>query len=99
MTISDLRALDEKALLLKRQELIGELASLKFRHASGQLDDTASIGKVRRTLAKLNTVVRERELAAGLGKGGLARQIGKLEGGTSAFATFRERLSGVAQNG
>ena len=99
MKIADLRLLDEQGLLRQRQTIVGELASLKFRHASGQLDDTATIARSRRALARVNTLIRERERVAGLHKGGLAAKIGKLEDGDSAFTTFRNRLGGVAENG
>ena len=99
MKIADLRVLDENGLLRQRQTVIEELAVLKFRHASGQLDDTATIARSRQVLARVNTVIRERERAVGLHKGGLAAKIGKLDEGDSAFAAFRNRLSGTAENG
>jgi large subunit ribosomal protein L29 len=41
-----------------------EALNLRFRNATGQLDNTAEIGKVRKQVARINTLIREREIAA-----------------------------------
>lgn len=41
-----------------------EALNLRFRNATGQLENTAEIGKVRRQVARINTLIREREIAA-----------------------------------
>jgi large subunit ribosomal protein L29 len=41
-----------------------EALNLRFRNATGQLDNTAEIPKVRRKIARINTLIREREIAA-----------------------------------
>jgi large subunit ribosomal protein L29 len=99
MKIDELRTLDDKGLLLHRQDLVGELASLRFNHATGQLDNTSRLKTLRRELARVNTLIRMREADAGLHKGGLVAKIGKLDGGQSAFAAFRDRLSAAVENG
>jgi len=38
--------------------------NLRFRNATGQLDNTAEIRKVRRQVARINTLIRQREIAA-----------------------------------
>ncbi|NBN89356.1 MAG: 50S ribosomal protein L29 [Actinobacteria bacterium] len=43
--------------------LVAEL-NLRFRHATGQLDRTSELQKVRRRIARLNTLIRQREIAA-----------------------------------
>jgi large subunit ribosomal protein L29 len=40
-----------------------DFARLRFRHATGQLEKTADIGKLRKTIARINTFIREKELA------------------------------------
>jgi len=97
MNISDLRTLDDKGLLLRRQDTVGELASLKFHHATGQLDNTARLRSLRRDLARINTVIRQREEESGLHKGGLASKVGKLDEGESAFAAFRARMNAALE--
>ena len=37
-----------------------ELFNLRFQHATGQLEDTAALGRAKRDLARCLTVVRER---------------------------------------
>jgi large subunit ribosomal protein L29 len=41
-----------------------EALNLRFRNATGQLDNTAEITKVRRQIARINTLIRQREIAA-----------------------------------
>ena len=41
-----------------------EALNLRFRNATGQLHNTAEIPKVRRKVARINTLIREREIAA-----------------------------------
>ena len=38
--------------------------NLRFRNATGQLDNTAEISTVRRQIARINTLIRQREIAA-----------------------------------
>jgi large subunit ribosomal protein L29 len=37
-----------------------ELFGLRFQHATGELDDTSSLGKARRDVARALTIARER---------------------------------------
>ena len=62
MNSTELRTLDDKGLLLRRQDLLGELTSLKFQAATDQLGNTATVKTVRRALARVETIIREREL-------------------------------------
>ena len=41
-----------------------EALNLRFRNATGQLENTAEISKVRRQIARINTEIRAREIAA-----------------------------------
>jgi large subunit ribosomal protein L29 len=41
-----------------------EALNLRFRNATGQLENTAEIKKVRRQIGRINTLIREREIAA-----------------------------------
>ena len=42
-----------------------DLFGLRFANATGELDDTAGIGRARRNLARALTVARERVLPSG----------------------------------
>lgn len=48
----------------KERELADQLFRLKFQFASGQTDTLANIRILRKNLAKVKTVLRERELAS-----------------------------------
>ncbi len=56
---------------LSMGELIDELKAtkqeslnLRFRNATGQLENTAEIRKVRKQIARINTLIRQKEIAA-----------------------------------
>jgi large subunit ribosomal protein L29 len=40
-----------------------EALNLRFRNATGQLDNSAAIRATRRQIARINTLIREREIA------------------------------------
>jgi large subunit ribosomal protein L29 len=61
-TAADLRELDADALAEKLREAKEELFNLRFQNATGQLDNTARLKTVRREIARIYTVLREREL-------------------------------------
>ncbi len=92
MNVADLRSFDDKGLLLRRQDLLGEQTSLSFQHATGQLENSAQLRTTRRDIARVNTVIRERERERGLSTGGLAAAVGKLDPEETAFAAFRKRF-------
>lgn len=45
------------------KEMKEELFNLRFQLATGQLENTARIKEVKKTIARLKTVMRERELS------------------------------------
>ena len=47
----------------KKSELAEELFRLKIRHAGGQLESTASLGRLRKDIARIKTVLKEKEAA------------------------------------
>jgi large subunit ribosomal protein L29 len=66
---TELRDLDDKELTKRLGELRKELFGLRFSNSTGELDDTAGLGRAKRDLARALTVARERNLAAGAGHG------------------------------
>jgi large subunit ribosomal protein L29 len=48
----------------KLREAYQELFNLRFRHATKQIKDTSRIRIVRRDIARIRTILRERQLAA-----------------------------------
>lgn len=73
MKPSELRGLSDQELRAKESETAQELFRLRFRHASGQLDNTARLRKLRRELARIKTLLKEKET----GKGRAGEMIGK----------------------
>jgi large subunit ribosomal protein L29 len=64
MQAKQLRDLDDDELRKQVATLRKDLFGLRFANATGELDDTARVGRVRRDLARALTVTRQRELAA-----------------------------------
>jgi large subunit ribosomal protein L29 len=64
MQAKALRDLDDGELAKQLATLRKELFGLRFANATGELDDTAAVGRARRDLARALTVTRERELGA-----------------------------------
>ena len=60
----DFHELTDDVLELRLAESKDELFKLRFGHATGQLDDTTRLKVVRRDIARLHTLRREREIAA-----------------------------------
>jgi large subunit ribosomal protein L29 len=58
------REMGDRELLEKLAESKKELFNLRFQNATGQLERTAGISEVRKDVARLNTLLREREIAA-----------------------------------
>ncbi|MBK5288126.1 MAG: 50S ribosomal protein L29 [Acidimicrobiia bacterium] len=61
---NDLRELNDGELIQRLAEAKEEHFNLRFQLATGQLDNSARLGEVRRDVARLNTLLREREIAA-----------------------------------
>ncbi len=61
--INEIRDLTNDELNLKLDELKAELFNLRFQHATNQLDNPKVITEVKRTIAQIKTILRERELA------------------------------------
>ncbi len=61
---AELRELNDDALLHKLAEAKQALYNLRFRNATGQLDSCAEIPIARREIARINTELRAREIAA-----------------------------------
>jgi large subunit ribosomal protein L29 len=62
--VEELRRLGDSELLGRLGEARRELFNLRFQLATGQLDNSARLGAVRKDIARLSTFLREREIAA-----------------------------------
>ncbi len=61
---AELRQLGDTELVERLAETRREQFNLRFQLATGQLDDSARLREVRKDIARLATLVREREIAA-----------------------------------
>ena len=64
MKTKELHELTVEELDAKLKELSEELFNLRFRHAIGQLENSAALKNCKRDIAKIKTILRERELQA-----------------------------------
>ncbi len=62
MRIHEARALSQEDLKKELDETYKEALSVRFRLATRQLSDTSQLRKVRKKIARIKTVMREREL-------------------------------------
>jgi len=67
MKPSEVRNLTDQEIGQKIKDLKEELFNLRFQAATGQLKNTMRIREVRRDIARLKTIQRERELARAKG--------------------------------
>lgn len=65
MKTKDIRQMSSDELNKKVVELKNELFNLRFRLATGQLDNPSSIKNVKRDIARVKTILRQRELGMG----------------------------------
>ncbi len=60
MKAKDFRQLSEGELFIKEKELGEELFNLRFQHATGQLDNVMRIPQVKRDIARVKTILKEK---------------------------------------
>ena len=63
MKIQDMRQMTLTDLQVKLRELTEEQFNLKFRLATQPLDDPLRLRKVRRDIARVRTLIREKQMA------------------------------------
>lgn len=62
MKISEIRDLSPEELKQKERNLVDELFKLRFRHSTGQIESTAMLKALRRDIARIKTILREKDL-------------------------------------
>ena len=65
VTIDNIRAFDDSELVDELEEAQKEIMNLRFRAATMQLTNVNEIGIVRKKIARIMTVIREREMLRG----------------------------------
>jgi large subunit ribosomal protein L29 len=64
MKAEDIRELTDSQIVERMGELREELFKLRFRSATMELENPGLIQTIRKDIARMNTILRERELAA-----------------------------------
>ncbi|MCL2407970.1 MAG: 50S ribosomal protein L29 [Defluviitaleaceae bacterium] len=64
MKASEIRELSEVELEQKLNDLKAELFNLRFQHAINQLENPMRLGHVKKDIARVKTVIRQREVSA-----------------------------------
>jgi large subunit ribosomal protein L29 len=62
MKARELKELTAEELLKKEKDLKEELFNLRFQHSTGQLDNTARLKQVKKEVARLETLLRQKAL-------------------------------------
>jgi large subunit ribosomal protein L29 len=70
MQAREIRLLSSEELQERLQDAYREIFALRYEKASGRLEDHNRITTLRRDVARMKTILRERELSAELGEGG-----------------------------
>lgn len=65
MKVDELRILEADELGMRLRTARRELYELRFKHAVGQLENTSQISRVRHDIARIMTVLRERDFGFG----------------------------------
>ena len=60
---AEIRDLPTDELLQRLEDTKEELFNLRFQNATGQLDNYSRLGELKRDVARIHTVLRERELS------------------------------------
>ena len=63
MKLSELRELDNAQLTQRLDEIYQELFNLRFQQETGRLTNSARLGQLIKEIARIKTILRERELA------------------------------------
>ena len=63
MKVNEIRDMTQEELALKLSELKAELFNLRFQNATNQLDNPLKISDVKKSIARVKTIIRERELS------------------------------------
>lgn len=64
MKASELREMTDQELLAQIDTLKDELFNLRFQQATGELENTARLKTVKKTIARIKTILTERKNAA-----------------------------------
>ena len=64
MRINEIKSMTTSELSAKLAELKAKLFGLRFEHAAGNLQNNMQLNTIKKEIARVKTVLREREIAA-----------------------------------
>lgn len=62
MDLNKIRKMTDKEITAELAKMKQELFNLRFQHVTGQLDNPVKLREVRRNIARVKTVMKEKEL-------------------------------------
>lgn len=62
MKVNEIKDLTTEEIIKKEEEIKEELFNLRFQQATGNLEKPSRIKELRKTIARLKTILREREM-------------------------------------
>lgn len=65
MKAKELKDLTAEELLKKKKDVKEEVFNLRFQHSTGQLENTARMKLTKRDVARIETILKEKELNRG----------------------------------
>jgi large subunit ribosomal protein L29 len=63
MKVNEMRSIGSAELAKQLDDSYQELFNLRFQRVTGQISNTARFGQVRKQIARIKTILRQRELA------------------------------------
>ncbi len=60
----ELKELTKEELLKRKKDIKEEVFNLRFQHSSGQLENTARLKLLKKDVARIETILRQKELNA-----------------------------------
>jgi large subunit ribosomal protein L29 len=64
MNVEKVREMNDLELQAELKKMKNELFNLRFQHVTGQLENPIKLRDVKRDIARVKTIIREKELAA-----------------------------------
>lgn len=91
MNAVELRSLTSEELQVKLNDLKAELFNLRFSHATGSLANPMALNVCKKNIAKVQTILRERELNIRGAKDAMPVAVAKTKKSTTAKKVAKKR--------
>jgi large subunit ribosomal protein L29 len=64
MELNKIRTLTEQELMVELEKMKKDLFNLRFQHVTGQLENPLKMRDTKRNIARIKTIIREKELGS-----------------------------------